>query len=116
MKRPLSITIIGWLFIVAGSVGIAYHFPELMNAEPSATEAILVLFVRLLAIAGGILVLRAANIGRWMLMAWMMYHVVLSFYHPVSELVFHALLLALLVFVFFQPRVVAFFAQGKSVG
>ena len=28
-KRPLSITIIGWLFIATGVVGIAYHATEL---------------------------------------------------------------------------------------
>ena len=33
MKRPLAVTIIGWLYIVVGAIGFVYHIREL-TAEP----------------------------------------------------------------------------------
>ncbi len=114
MKRPLSVTIIGWFFIAAGTVGFVYHARELAIRDPFADDAAWVLFVRLLAIAGGVLTLRASNAGRWLLILWMAYHVVLSYFHSVSELAVHAILLAAILYLFFQPRVVAYFGR-KSV-
>ena len=84
MKRPLALTITGWFFIFAGLGGFAYHFYEHLNSGFD-TEAILVLIVRVAAIIGGVLVLKAYDIGRWLLLAWMAYHVVLSFYHDVMH-------------------------------
>jgi hypothetical protein len=109
VKRPLAVTIIGWLFIVSGAVGIIYHFNELNIGDPLFNDAILILFVRLLAIIGGVLVLRKAGIGRWLLVAWMGYHVVLSYFHPMSELIMHAILWIGISIALFHPRVTEFF-------
>ncbi|HEX8040842.1 MAG TPA: hypothetical protein VF490_16910 [Chryseosolibacter sp.] len=111
MKRPGSVTILGWFFIAAGALGFAYHATELDIRNPFAGDAAWVLFVRLLAVAGGVLVLRGSNAGRWLLILWAAYHVVLSYFHSMSGLVVHALLLAAIIFLFFQPRVVAYFNQ-----
>ena len=86
-----------------------YHFNELNISDPLLNDAILVLFVRLLAIIGGVLVLRKAGVGRWLLVAWMAYHVVLSYFHPMSELIMHAILLIGISVALFHPRVTAFF-------
>lgn len=109
MKRPVSLTIVGWFFIVAGTVGFVYHATEIDIHDPFANDAAWVLLVRLLAIAGGVLVLRGSNAGRWLLILWVAYHVVLSYFHSMSELAVHALLLAATIFFLFQPRVVAYF-------
>src|SRR5688500_10472982 len=114
MKRPLVVTIIGWLFIAAGTVGFIYHFSELVIQNPFVNDAIWVLFVRLLAIAGGILILRGANLGRWLLVAWMAYHVVLSYFHTVSQLITHVLFLAAIAFALFHPRAAAFFRKKNT--
>ena len=115
MKRPLAVTIIGWLFIAAGTVGFAYHLPELIILDPFSNDAAWVLLMRLLAVVGGILTLRGINSGRWLLVAWMAYHVVLSYFHTLSELVMHAILLALVAYGLYYPRAAAFFNRVKSV-
>jgi hypothetical protein len=108
-KRPLSVTIAGWLFIIMGAVGFVYHFPELTLSDPFENDAILVLVVRLLAIVGGAMILRKVSAGRWLLIIWMGYHVALSIYHDVSELIMHAIFLIALLVIFFHPKVRTYF-------
>jgi hypothetical protein len=114
MKRPVAVTIIGWFFIVAGTVGFIYHLPEVVIRDPFINDAVFVESVRLLAIAGGVLVLGGFNLGRWLLIAWMAYHVVLSYFHTVSQLITHAVFLALLIYAFLHPKVAAFFRKKRN--
>lgn len=115
-KRPLSITIIAWLFIAAGVTCIVYHSSEFNVHNLFARELLLGLFVRLLAIIGGISMLRCANWGRWLLLVWMMYHVVLSFYHDLAQVATHALLLAVITYFLLRPDAAAYFKSdlGKK--
>src|SRR5688572_21812893 len=89
MKRPLSVTLISYLFIISGVVGIIYHASELKEIA-TRRDVIWVLTVRLLAVVGGIYALRGATWARWLLVAWIVYHVILSFYHSTAELAMHA--------------------------
>jgi hypothetical protein len=111
-SRPFSVTVISCLFIAAGIIGIAYHASELRN--PFASEAVWVLFVRLLAVVGGIAALRGANWGRWLLILWMAYHVVLSAFHSVAELAFHAVFLAVIAFVLLRTPASAYFRTARQ--
>ena len=52
-RRPLSVTIVGWLFIAAGVTGLAYHAGDFRTMRPA--EYALVCFVRSLAVVGGVL-------------------------------------------------------------
>ena len=108
MKRPLSVTLISYLFIIAGVVGIAYHASELREIA-TRREVIWVLTVRLLAIVGGIYALRGATWARWLLVAWIVYHVILSFYHSTAELAMHAILALVILITLFHKRANAFF-------
>ena len=111
MKRPVAVTIIGWLFILAGTVGFIYHARELNIQDPFANDSVWVELVRLLAVAGGILTLRGSNVGRWLLIAWMAYHVILSFFHPFSELIVHLIVLAAVAYGLFHRRSGDFFRR-----
>jgi hypothetical protein len=109
MKRPLPVTIIGWLFIVAGAIGFLYHLTEVDMQDPFTDDAVWTLVVRLIAVLGGILLLRGVNAGRWIVIAWMAYHVVLGYLHPPASLAMHALLLAVISLALFNARVNAYF-------
>lgn len=102
-NRLLPITIFSGLFIVAGLVGIVYHSSDLKEIGAS-TEVLWVLFVRLLAIVGGVFAIRRKNWARWLLLAWVFYHVALSLYHPLPELIIHVALLIAFVYVFFLSK------------
>jgi hypothetical protein len=115
-KRPLSITIISWLFIAAGAVGLAYHATEFKALRPSKYELVWVSFVRLLAIVAGVFMLRGRNWARWLLVLWLAYHVGLSFLHTPFELIVHGLLfLAVLYFLFRAPARVYFSKDVTAV-
>lgn len=110
MTRPLPVTLIGYLFITAGAIGIVYHAPELMviNTQP---QVALVFLVRVLAILGGVFTLRGVNWARWLLLAWITYHVILSFFHSTSELIMHAVLMILVALALFHRNANAYFRE-----
>jgi len=108
MKRPLSVTLISFLFILAGTAGIVYHAPEWKDATLEE-ESIWAFIVRLLAIIGGVLALRGSNWARWLLVAWIIYHVVLSFYHTTAELAMHALLMIVVLLALFNRKADLYF-------
>ena len=101
VRRSLSILLIGWLFILTGAIGFVYHLREFDLDNPFYDDQWWILIVRLLAIIGGILLIRAYNVGRWLLLLWLAYHVVISYFHDwTSSLILAALLVALGYFLF----------------
>ena len=106
-KRPLSVTIIGCIFIIVGIVGFAYHITEFDTQRPFGNDSILILLVRLLAALGGVFLLRGSGWARWFLIVWIAYHVVLSAFHPLFELIVHSLLLVVIAYFLYRPKVSA---------
>lgn len=109
-KRPLSVTLISCLFIGAGTMGIIYHAAEL-NEAASNPEMIGVLTVRLLAIVGGIFVLLRANWARWLLMAWIISHVIISFFHTPAEVIMHIVVTVIAGAALFNTKANAYFSK-----
>jgi hypothetical protein len=108
-RRPPSVTGIAWLFIAAGSVGLVYHATKLRVPGPLDPEMVWVLVLRLLAIVGGPFLLRGAGWARWLLLAWIAYHVVLSAIHSWSDTLVHAVLLALIAYGLLRADAAAYF-------
>ena len=113
-KRPLSVTVIGCLFVAAGVIGFAYHVTEFKAQRPFRYEVVWVCFVRLLAIVCGVFMLRGRNWTRWLLLVWIAYHVVLSAFHSLSELVMHSLLLVVVAYFLFRARTSAYFRGTRA--
>ena len=65
---------------------------------------------------GGALILRGVSWARWLLVAWMAWHVVLSLGHTPGELAVHALFLVLLLLVLFRRQASAYFATARVRG
>lgn len=109
IRPPRSVMLVGWLFIAAGTFGILYHAGELTTDAGIDVEHAWVLVLRMLASVGGVFVLRGADWARWLLLAWMLYHTVLSAFHSISELAIHIVILAGVAYVLFRPHVRAYF-------
>ncbi len=109
MKRPLSLTIISILFIIVGIVSVTYHATDFKAQGPFQYDLIGILLVRLLALVCGIFMLRARNWARWLLVAWLLFHVVVSGIHSPSALVVHGLLLGIIAYFLFRPPASAYF-------
>ena len=108
MKRPLSVTLIAALFIIAGISGIVYHFPE-WKQFGIHSETVWPFVVRLTAIVAGIFLLRGSNVARWVLVAWIVYHVGLSFFHSTSELLTHVAVTVVVVVGLFNRKASQYF-------
>jgi len=108
-RRPLSVTVISWLFIAAGAIGLAYHLTEFKGQFEYGLA--LVSLVRLLAILSGLFMLRGSNWARWLLLVWILYHVILSAFHSLSELAIHSLLLVVVAYFLLRPKASAYFRK-----
>lgn len=105
-QRPISVTIVGWVYIVTGLGSAAAHmrgadflFPEL---------------AALLAFVSGLFLLRGRDWARRLALLWMAGHVVLSVFHSLSQVAAHAVFLAVLSYVLTRPPVVAYFTARAS--
>ena len=110
MRRPLPITIIGCLFIVAGLVGLVYHLSE----TPLDHRIVLISIVRIIAIVGGVFLLLGHNWARWLMLAWLGFHVVVSAFHSVSEFMPHVVLLMVVGYILLGPPTSKFFQSAPS--
>jgi len=113
-KRPRSITVISWIFIAVGSIALLYHLTELKARYPFEQGLVWVCFVRMLAILSGVFMLRGFNWARWLLVAWLAYHVVLSAFHSPLEVVVHGLLLGVVTYFLFRPPASSYFRSGRA--
>ncbi len=116
-NRPLPIIIVAFIFIIAGSAGLVYHAKEYFEQSSMKHELFWVLFLRVLAIVCGLLLLRRVNWARWLAIAWLAYHFVLSLFHSASETITHFVLLAIVSFLLFIPKSSAYFrsAEGQEI-
>ena len=112
--RPRSVTAMGVLFIGVGIVGLAYHASEVDLARPFQADALLILFVRLLAVIAGIFILRGANWARWLAIAWLAFHVIVSAFNSVGEALVHGVLLAVIAYVLLRPAASDYFRRPKA--
>jgi hypothetical protein len=113
-KRPLSLTIISWIFVAAGVVGLAYHLSEFKALHPFPSDVVWVFLLRLMAIVCGAFMLRANNWARWLSVAWLAYHVILSGFHSLQEFVMHSLLLAVFAYFLFRPEATRYFLPART--
>ncbi len=113
-ERPLSVAIIGCVYIVMGAIGFAYHFNEFKAQHPLQYDIIWVGLLRLIAIVCGVYMLRGHNWARWLALAWIVYHVILSAFHALSELAIHSLFCAILAYFLFRPTATRYFRAART--
>jgi hypothetical protein len=113
-KRPLVVTVLSCLLVAAGAIGLVYHLSEFKSLHPFPYEILLVCLVRLLAIVSGVFMLRGDNWARWLAVAWIAFHVVVSFFHSLGEVVVHGVLLALFAYGLFRSDAAGYFSRKKS--
>lgn len=124
MRRPLSITLIAWLFIAVGLAGLLNDLWPLFTADAARQIAKLrtdglgdlgpAWTTRLLSIIGGAGLLRGRTWARWLLLAWMIFHVGLSLFHSIAELLTHVAIFTPLVYFLFRRETEPFFHGGGT--
>jgi hypothetical protein len=118
MKRPRSITIISWLFIVLGSIGFLSSLLPYIDATSAQrlTEFKvhwIVYVARIAAVVSGVFMLYGFNWARWLLVVWMGFHIVLSILHSPLQLLMHSVIFAVLLYFLFRRQSSAYFRGAR---
>jgi uncharacterized membrane protein HdeD (DUF308 family) len=99
MKRPFQVTMLGWLFIAVGILSTVYHL-----LKGSLDRWIVpILLVGAIAIVAGVFLLRGARWARWLVLAWLAFHVVVSAFNSLSDAMAHLVLLLVVGYVLLGP-------------
>lgn len=113
-KRPLSVMLIGCLYIAVGVIATAFHLIEFKPQHPFQYDIVWASLVGLIAIVCGVYMLRGNNWARWLALAWIAGHVVLSAFHSRVELVVHSLLCVALAYFLFRLRATQYFRPVRT--
>jgi hypothetical protein len=114
-KRPLSVAMIGYLYIAVGAIGFAYHFSEFRTRGAFPFHVLWIELIRLVAIVCGAFLLRNHSWARWLAVAWIGFHVVMSALHSLPELAIHCLFFAVIAWSLFRPEAAQYF-RSRSTG
>ncbi|MGH9590685.1 MAG: hypothetical protein ACRD25_09825 [Terracidiphilus sp.] len=109
-KPPLPVIVVALLYLAVGVVGSVYHFHSSLAWQRDSVWAE---STELLAVIIGAFLLRGHNWARWLAVAWMAFHVVLSALHSYAQARMHAVFLALIAWALFVPASARYFEQRK---
>jgi hypothetical protein len=109
VKRPLVVTAIGTLFILAGGAGFVYHWQKPFDRDFAVIESI-----RLLAMVGGLFLLLGRGWARWLVLAWMAFHVVISAFDSVGKFALHLATLLVIGYGLLMPPGSEYFRAARN--
>jgi hypothetical protein len=108
-QRPLSVTILAWLYIAVGTVGFFGHLTGLNRRNVFQFDGVWIELTELTAILCGAFMLRGHNWARWLAMAWIGLHVVLSVLDSHHGLDVHSVLFLVIAWLLFRPQAGRYF-------
>ena len=111
-KRPISIAILAWLYIVVGALGTAAHYLDFRTHKPMVNEFVWITVLGAAAVVAGVFMLSGRNWARWLALAWMASHVAISALHPLHELIIHSVLFVLIAFLLFRREARVYFSAA----
>ncbi len=115
-KRPVSVTILACIYVTVGTVGFAYHLYPDFGGHGFHRDDLLIEIIEVAAIVGGAFMLRGNNWARWLVLAWIGFHVVISFFDSLQKVAAHGLMFVLTAYVLFRPEARAYFQRPDQMG
>jgi uncharacterized membrane protein HdeD (DUF308 family) len=104
-NRPISILALGCLYIVVGIGGLVARFHDLRQPDGAW-----IALTEILAIVAGAFMLQRQNWARWLALAWMAFHVIISF-GVMRQLLMHSIIFALIAWILLRPEARRYFAS-----
>jgi hypothetical protein len=113
-KRPRTITVISWIFIVMGSFGFLHSLLPYLDADTAQRLAYfkahwILHLARIAGFVSGVFMLYGFNWARWLLVAWIVFHLIISVLHSPFQLLVHTLLFAVVLYFIFRPPASRYF-------
>jgi hypothetical protein len=109
--RPISVTVLAWLFIAVGVIAFVRNFPSILHLEK---DSFLIEFVELVGLTAGIFMLRRQNWARWLAIVWMAFHVAVAAFFRVQGLLVHILIFAGITVLLLRSDSAAYFRRTRS--
>jgi hypothetical protein len=110
MKRPFAVAFLGWLFIFVSVAALLYH---VIKGQLDFWMIPIVL-LELAGVLAGIFLLKGRNWARWLLLAWVAFHVVSSGLNSLFASVPHLLLLIAVAYFLFTPPDSQYFRSPRA--
>jgi hypothetical protein len=104
------------LYIAVGTIGFVYHFPSFHGQGAFQTEDIWIELTEGVAAVSGVFLLRGENWARWLAFAWIVFHVLLSVFHPIRELAIHLAMCLVIGWILFSRAAGDYFRRGPEKG
>ena len=110
MQRPIPVTILGSSFIVVGTAGLVYH----LSQRPLDRWVALICLIEVIAVVGGVFLLKGRNWARWLMIGWLGFHVVETAFNSLADCIAHAGLLLVVAYFLFTPPDSQYFQASRS--
>jgi hypothetical protein len=116
-KRPWSIVVIGLLFIVLGTLTLIHAAWGLVSTQERLTDLQhhwMIYLSAVAAIVGGAFLIKGQNWARWLLVAWMAFHIVVGALHGIGPLLTHVVIFSVILFFLFRRPASSYLAQNSQ--
>lgn len=113
-KRPISVTVLSWLYIAVGVLGTTAHYLDFRTHKPMVNEVVWITVLGAAAVVAGAFMLRGQNWARWLALAWMASHVIISAFHLLHGLIIHSVMFVVIAYLLFRREARVFFSTTRS--
>jgi hypothetical protein len=110
-RPPVAVLVVAAAYLAVGIIGFVAHFHDLL-ATPS--EGVWIELTELIAAGTGVFLLRGRNWARWLAVAWIAFHVVLSAFGNIREVTMHAIMAVLIAWLLFRPDTTRWFQPSRA--
>ncbi|WP_348262072.1 hypothetical protein P8935_19990 [Telmatobacter sp. DSM 110680] len=110
-KLPIAVMIVAAIYLLVGVAGFIFHFHELTAGH---RDAIAIELTEMTAVVSGVGLLLRQNWARWLALVWVVFHVFISIFHPLPELLIHAALCGVIAWLLFRPATALWFKESMS--
>lgn len=107
--RPLPVTLVACLYLAVGVIGFIAHLNELVARPSFHYDSVWIELTEFLAALCGVFLWRGKEWARWLALAWMLFHVVLSAFHDAGEFAVHLAFLIVIGWALFRPEASRYF-------
>jgi len=110
-RRPVAVLVVAVAYLAVGILGFVAYFHDLLSAP---SDGVWIELTELVAIVAAVFLLRGRNWARWLAVAWIAFHVILSAFGNIRELTMHAALTALIVWLLFRQASARWFHPPRG--
>jgi hypothetical protein len=114
IRRPPSVTALGWLFVAVGVFSLGRQLVTFAGGRPALVTSLPGDFWYAAVSAAAVLIagafiLKGARWARWLLAAWLLFHVALGLVHGPVTIVVHTVLAAVVLWLLYRRQAAGWF-------